>query len=239
MSELHIITPVKNSIPTTLETIRAVSEAMQDTGAHYSIYNDFSTNEATAQLQKASEIYDFELINLSDITEHPSPNYLLILQLAQQKAIQQNAHLLIIESDVEITIKTIHELISYTKSLEKPGLIAAVTVDTHGQINFPYLYAQKYKPAIHATKKRLSFCCTVLTNKLLNAYDFKDLNPEKSWYDIFISHKSVELGFSNYLLTNMPVLHKPHSSRPWKLLKYSNPIKYYFRKYFVKNNDKI
>lgn len=239
MSELHIITPVKNSIPTTLETIRTVTEAMQNTGAHYTIYNDFSTDEATAELKTASEKYGFELFNLADITNHPSPNYLLVLQLAQQKAKAQNAHLLIIESDVEVSANTVHKLIEQTKLLKKPGLIAAVTVDNQGLINFPYLYARKYKPAVHVTKKRLSFCCTVLTSDFLHAYDFTELNPEKSWYDIFISHKSVELGFSNYLLTNMPVLHKPHSSRPWKLLKYTNPLKYYFRKYFVKNNDKI
>jgi len=40
------------------------------------------------------------------------------------------------------------------------------------------------------------------------------------------------------LLTNVPVLHLPHSSRPWKMLKYTNPLKYYWKKY-TKGLDKI
>lgn len=239
MSDIHIITPVKNSISTTLETIRTITKANAGSKFNYTIYNDFSTEAATLELRNASKEFGFELVNLADVTSHPSPNYLLILQLAQQKAIADNAHLLIIESDVEVENDTISKLMKYAQILEKPGLIASVTVDVAGQINFPYLYAQKYKSDVFVTKKRLSFCCTLLTNSLLNSYNFEQLDPEKSWYDIFISHKSVELGFNNYLLTNLPVLHKPHSSRPWKLLKYTNPIKYYFRKYFVKNNDKI
>lgn len=35
-----------------------------------------------------------------------------------------------------------------------------------------------------------------------------------------------------------PVWHRPHGSRPWKQLKYSNPMKYYFFK-FWKGLDKI
>jgi hypothetical protein len=35
-----------------------------------------------------------------------------------------------------------------------------------------------------------------------------------------------------------PVIHKPHSSRPWKLLKYSNPLSYYLQK-LLKRRDKI
>ena len=57
-------------------------------------------------------------------------------------------------------------------------------------------------------------------------------------HDVFISHKSIELGFNNYLVTTLPVLHLPHSSRPWKQLKYTNPIKYYWRK-LIDKRDKI
>ena len=77
-----------------------------------------------------------------------------------------------------------------------------------------------------------------MSNDFLNAFDFKQLDATKSWYDVFISHKAVELGFNNYLLTNLPVLHMPHSSRPWKHLKYNNPLKYYWRK-LINNKDKI
>ena len=67
---------------------------------------------------------------------------------------------------------------------------------------------------------------------------FTNLDAQKTWYDIFISHKSTSMGFRNYLLTEAPVLHLPHSSRPWKKLKYTNPLKYYWQKY-TKGLDKI
>jgi hypothetical protein len=65
-----------------------------------------------------------------------------------------------------------------------------------------------------------------------------ELDHSKDWYDTFMSKKAVELGFDNYVLMPTPVLHKPHGSRPWKLLKYSNPFKYYILK-FWKGRDKI
>jgi len=238
MSELHIITPVKDSLETTLQTINSIVNSDLKMDFSFTIYNDFSTNATTEQLRSVSEKYGFTLVNLTDITSHPSPNYLLVLQIAQQKAILDGAHLLIIESDVIVEKDTIQKMFTYSKMLEKTGMIAAVTTDIHQNINFPYLYAKKYKSDILETRKRLSFCCTLLSLELLSTFNFTELNPEKSWYDVFISHKSLELGFRNYLLTHLPVLHLPHSSRPWKLLKYSNPIKYYWRK-FTRKLDKI
>ena len=88
------------------------------------------------------------------------------------------------------------------------------------------------------TKKTLSFCCTLLTNELLHAYDFEQLDPNKNWYDVFISHTSVQLGYTNILQVSNPVVHKPHSSRPWKQLKYTNPLLYYWRKLILRR-DKI
>jgi hypothetical protein len=116
--------------------------------------------------------------------------------------------------------------------------MTAVTVDESGVVNFPYLYASSYPSSIIKTRKRLSFCCSILSNSLLSAYDFKFLDPDKSWFDVFISHKSRKLGFNNYLITKLPILHRPHSSRPWKQLKYSRPWKYYFLK-ILKQRDKI
>jgi len=238
MTNLHIITPVKDSIETTLRTIDSIINSVSSVEFNYTIYNDFSSDEATKKLSIASVKYNFTLINLKELTIHPSPNYLMVLQLAQKKAIAENAHLIIIESDVIVDNDTIQKLYDFAELLDHPGVIASVTKNLNGDINFPYLYAKKFNASVIDTKKRLSFCCTLLTNKLLNAYSFDELNPEKMWFDIFISHKSVGLGFKNYLLTSLPVLHLPHSSRPWKLLKYSNPIKYYWRK-ITKGLDKI
>lgn len=238
MNNLHIITPVKDSLDTTLKTIECISIAEKSFSANYTIYNDFSSEETTERLNTSAQKFDYEIINLKDITNHPSPNYLLVLQMAQKKALSDDAHLLIIESDVLVQRDTIQKLYDYCKLLDRPGMIAAVTTDADGVVNFPYLYARNFKSKVVNTKKRLSFCCTLLTNDFLRQFDFALLNPEKSWYDVFISHKSIELGFNNYLITTLPVLHLPHSSRPWKQLKYTNPIKYYWRK-LIDKRDKI
>lgn len=238
MEKLHIITPVKDSWETTRQTVEAIahSEILMD--YVYTIYNDFSSDETTAALAEITKKHEFELINLASVTDHPSPNYLLILQMAQQRAVAENAHLLIVESDVVVEKNTIQKLMDALQNSERVGMVASVTVDKNGDVNFPYLYAQNYSLKDVETKKRLSFCCTVLSASFLKAFDFKTLNPEKSWYDVFISHQSLELGFKNCLLMTAPVLHQPHSSRPWKQLKYTHPLKYYWLKY-TKGLDKI
>ncbi len=238
INKLHIITPVKDAIDIAFQTIEAILNSEISIDYKYTVYNDFSTAENTEKLQSLSNEKGFELVNLPELTSHPSPNYLLILQLAQKKALQEKAHLIIVESDVIVEKNTIQNLFTTTTFVEKPALVAAITRNESGEINFPYLYARKYEKGIVQTKKRLSFCCTLLSHSFLSAYNFEELNPDKSWYDVFISHKAKELGFNNYLITNLPVLHLPHSSRPWKQLKYSHPLKYYWIKY-TKGKDKI
>ncbi len=228
MYEALIITPVKDSLTTTIETIQSIKNA---TGTfHYCIFNDFSTDETTAALKSLSVEYDFELINLAEITDTPSPNYRLVLQMAQQKALDLGLPLIIIESDVEVNSDTLTELINHSKSLPKSGMVAAVTRDINGKVNFPYLGFKSETKQIVKNKHSLSFCCTLLTTDLLTQYDFKTLSAEKHWYDVSISRKSIQLGLNNYVLMTHSALHKPHSSRPWKQLKYDNPIKYYFQK---------
>jgi len=238
MNKLHIITPVKDSLETTLLTIHSVMESDIEVEFSYTVYNDFSSDATTDILEKESVKSGFTLLNLKSITMHPSPNYLLILQMAQQRANFENAHLVIVESDVIVEKNTIQQLYNQVSTLDKPGMIAAVTTDINGKINFPFLFAKKFSQGILNTHKRLGFCCTLLTQSFLNTFNFDTLNPEKNWFDVFISHKSLELGFKNYLLTSLRVLHLPHSSRPWKHLKYSDPIRYYFNK-IVDRRDKI
>jgi hypothetical protein len=123
------------------------------------------------------------------------------------------------------------------------GMVAAVTVDENGTYNFPYHYVRRLRYKIHGrktieTRKRFSFCCTLLSNELLQKADFNQLDPSKNWYDVTISHWSLALGFKNLLMLGNTVLHLPHSSRPWKRLKYTNPLLYYWRK-ITRNLDKI
>jgi hypothetical protein len=236
MNKLLVITPVKNSIDLTEKTIRAVMNSVDRRQMKYVVYDDFSDVETAQRLDALVCELGFEVVHLSDVIDSPSPNYRYILQKAQERAIGNDEHLVIVESDVVVNQNTFISLVNHVSS--KVGMVASVTKDLNGEINFPYLFARKWKDEDKSTKKRISFCCTLLSNEFLKSYDFNNLNPEKNWYDVFISHKSIELGFQNILLMTDKVLHRPHSSRPWKLLKYTNPLKYYWIKY-TKGFDKI
>lgn len=238
MKQLHIITPVKDSIELTIQTIEAILTSDITVPYTYFVYNDFSSEENTARLKEASQKMGFELVNLSDLTDHPSPNYLLILQRAQQKAIEAEAGLLIVESDVVVKKDTLQSLFDGALERTDCGIAASVTVDEKGEINYPYLFAKGNENRIYPEKKHLSFCCSLLSLRFLKAFDFHQLDPKKNWHDVTISHRSLKEGFTNYLFTSLPVWHRPHSSRPWKQLKYTNPLKYYWLK-FTKGLDKI
>lgn len=235
---LHIITPVKDSIDLTLETVKSVLESDMTVPYTYTVYNDFSTPENTRILEKASEDMGFTLVNLSDITSHPSPNYLLVLQKARREAIADNAGLLIVESDVLVRSHTIQALYDGAQERKDCGIAAAITVDEDGVVNYPYLYAKAHYGEVYATKKHCSFCCSLLKPQFLMSFDFDTLDATKNWFDVTISHESIRAGFCNYLFATLPVLHRPHSSRPWKQLKYKNPLKYYWLK-FTRGLDKI
>lgn len=139
MKCIHIITPVKDSIELTLQTVEAIVASDFQTPFTYTVYNDFSTEENTAKLQDASEKLGFELVNLAEITDHPSPNYLLVLQMAQQRAIEAEAGLVIVESDVVVKKNTLQALFNGAAERADCGIAAAVTVDEKGEINYPYL----------------------------------------------------------------------------------------------------
>ena len=238
MKELHIITPVKDSIESTLETIRAVEASVLNVPHTYTIYNDFSTPENTARLEKEAKKGGFRLVNLSDLTDHPSPNYLLVLQKTRREALEADAGLLIVESDVIVAPDTFQRLFDEAQARPDCGIAASVTVNDEGEINYPYEYAKGQENQVIDNKKHCSFCCSLLTPELFRRFDFGELNPEKNWFDVTISHESLANGLHNYLFTNLPVIHRPHQSRPWKQLKYKNPLKYYWIKW-TKGFDKI
>ena len=117
-------------------------------------------------------------------------------------------------------------------------MVGAITVDESGNYNFPYLFEKTKSNKTIITSHSLSFCCTLITTDFLEKFDFTTLSPSKDWFDVFISRQSRKMGFNNYLAKGTEVLHLPHSSRPWKNLKYTNPLKYYWRK-VTKGLDKI
>jgi hypothetical protein len=232
MVEPLIIMPVKDSLLTAEQAIRAIVAS----GHTLTVYDDYSTLENAARLDTLRDELGFQVLHICEQIDHPSPNYRWVLNEVQREALKKGQDLIIVESDVIVRPDTINKLIVESQK-PKVGMVAAVTVNEEGKINFPYEYAQKIKTD-GACKKRFSFCCTLLTKAFLAAYDFAQLDPEKNWYDVHISHMSVKLGFENILQISNPVLHKPHSSRPWKQLKYTNPLLYYWRK-LTQRRDKI
>ena len=159
MKQIHIITPVKDSIELTLQTIESVLASTVQVPIRYTIYNDFSTPENSTRLAEAASRMGFELVNLSELTDHPSPNYLLVLQMAQQRAIEAEAGLVIVESDVVVKPHTLQALFEGAQQQPNCGIAAAVTVDEQERINYPYLYAKGKENRVFAEKKHLSFCC--------------------------------------------------------------------------------
>ena len=238
MEKLHIITPVKDSIDSTLQTVKAVLDSNLSVPYTYTIYNDFSTPENTARLEQASKEMGFILVNLSDLTDHPSPNYLLVLQRERRLCLEQDAALLIVESDVTVQPNTLQGLWDGARLRPDTGVAAAATVDENGEMNYPYLFMKGQEGRVVDSRKHCSFCCSLLTPELFRRVDFDLLDAQKNWFDVTISHRSLEEGLHNYIYTMLPVLHRPHGSRPWKQLKYKNPLKYYWIK-FTKGFDKI
>ena len=228
---VHIIMPVKDSLETAEQAIRAIVTS----GYTLTVFDDYSTAENAARLEALRDELGIAVVHISEHVNHPSPNYRWVLQEAQRKAIETNKNLVIIESDVIVKEDTIQRMEAAVRA--GVGMVAAVTTDEAGEVNFPYEYARKIKTDGRC-EKRFSFCCTLLTNAFLKAYDFEQLDPSKSWYDVTISHMSVKMGFENILQITNPVLHKPHSSRPWKQLKYTHPLRYYWRK-LIYGRDKI
>ena len=226
-----VIMPVKDSLRTTEESIRAILAS----GYSLRVYDDYSRPENATRLDQLSTELGIKVIHLSEHICHPSPNYRWILIEAQREAIQNNQPLVIVESDVIVRPNTIKRMMDAVTP--RTGLVAAITMDEQGKINFPYEYAQQIKED-GLCRKRLSFCCTLLSTAFLRTYDFVQLNPAKNWYDVHISHVALQMGFENILQISNPVLHKPHSSRPWKRLKYTNPILYYWCK-LIQHRDRI
>ena len=236
-NHLHIIMPVKDSLEMTERAIRTIVQS----GHTPCIYDDNSLPENAKRLDAIAEELHIQVIHIADLTDHPSPNYRLVLQHSQERALADNKHLVIVESDVIVQDDTLNRLLEEVK--QSVGMVAAVTVDEDGIYNFPYHYLRNLRYRFMAkktvaTKKRFSFCCTLLTNELLQKADFQLLDPTKNWYDVTISHWSVRLGLHNLLMLDNSVLHFPHASRPWKRLKYTHPLRYYWRK-FTQKLDKI
>ena len=110
MNKLLVITPVKNSIDLTEKTIRAVMDSMDKQQMKYVVYDDFSDSETAQRLDVLACELCFEVVHLSDVIDSPSPNYRYILQKAQESAIENDEHLVVVESDVVVNQTTFVKL---------------------------------------------------------------------------------------------------------------------------------
>ncbi|MDD2474753.1 MAG: glycosyltransferase [Dysgonamonadaceae bacterium] len=235
MLEAIIITPVKDSLQTVRLTVKALAETKAN--IQYYVFNDFSQPATKIFLESKKDTFGFNLIHLEDITSNPSPNYKLVLEIAQKKALEKECPLIIVESDVIVKPDTIPTLLKIAHERKDAGLVGAITVDKLGHYNFPYAYEKEKNDDTIITSHSLSFCCTLITHDFLSKYNFKSLSNSKDWFDVHISKTSRSLGFKNYLVKGAEVLHTPHSSRPWKNLKYKNPVLYYIKKMFSKRDE--
>lgn len=236
MPEAIIIIPVKDSLNTTKLTLQALAKT--EANVEIYVFNDFSQPETKNYLDAAKDELGFEVIHIEDITSNPSPNYKLVLETAQKMALKKSCPLIIVESDVIVKPDTISSLLEITKNHHNPGMVGAITVNESGKYNFPYTFEKTKSSETINTSHSLSFCCTLITTDFLKKFDFTTLSSSKDWFDVFISRQSRKIGFNNYLAKGTEVLHLPHSSRPWKNLKYTNPILYYLKKFFLRR-DKI
>ncbi len=203
----------------------------------YFIFDDYSSKDTRRWLEEHEIQYGYKVVGLEKHTNKLSPNYRTTLILAQKIALENSSNLIIVESDVFARYETVLELNKLANELTDAGLVGSVTVDENGAVNFPYTYATAIgKPDVFASARSLSFCCTVLSLRMLEKFDFNQLPGSLDWFDVFLSRKSRQLGFSNYVVKNLPVVHIPHSSRPWKQLKYKNPVLYYLRKIFIRRD---
>lgn len=238
IGRLQIITPVKDAIEATLETVRAVLASDLRVDHTYTVFNDNSTPENTRRLEAAARELGFTLVNVADLTDHPSPNYLFVLRRVRREALEAGDAVCIVESDVTVRPDTLQRLYDGAAARPDCGIAAAVTVDEEGQINYPYEYARGMEGQTAPTRRHCSFCCSLLTPELMRRVDFDRLDESKHWFDVTISHEALAAGLTNYLFAGLPVVHRPHQSRPWKQLKHKNPLKYYWLKY-TRGLDKI
>ncbi len=234
--EAIVVTPVKDSLETTRRTLEAV--AKESGNFRYVVFDDFSEAPTRNYLEENQEALHFTLIHLDEYTANPSPNYKLVLEMGQAMALEAEVPLIIVESDVIIRENSLSRLAAIAATLPDPGLAGLITVNENGDYNFPYAAEKRDGSPWVETQRSLSFCCTLISPELLRQYNFRNLSPKKDWYDIHISRQSRKLGFRNYLIKEAEVIHLPHSSRPWKQLKYTHPFRYYFYK-LTRHRDRI
>lgn len=221
MKCLHIITPVKDSIDSTLETVKAIMES--------DIWFLSLTLSITISARKKIPIgWKRPPVNgifvWSTYQTWPTTPLPTIYWCYKQHKRSHRSRCRIADCGIgcycqKNTLQSLYNGALQQNNAELQQLWQPMK--RHNQLPLPT--RQGTRESSIPGKKHCSFCCSLLTPGLLKAFDFQTLDPSKNWYDVTISHESLKRGFQNYLFTTLPVWHRPHSSRPWKQLKYKNP----------------
>ena len=103
---LHIIMPVKDSIEIAERAIRAIVNS----GHTLCVFDDNSLPKNAQRLDEIAAETSIQVVHISDLTDHPSPNYRLVLQRSQQEALATMRHLVIVESDVIVKNETLNKM---------------------------------------------------------------------------------------------------------------------------------
>ena len=97
---VHIIMPVKDSLLTAEQAIRAIVAS----GYTLAVYDDNSTSDNATRLDALRSELGIQVVHIGEHTDHPSPNYRWVLIDAQRQCLANGQHMIIIESDS----RTIH-----------------------------------------------------------------------------------------------------------------------------------
>lgn len=234
-NQIIVMTPVKNAIDHAKNCILSVLEFLPN--STYFVIDDFSNDAEVKKLGEFVLNKPIQFIDLKKITQNPSPNYDLALGIVLKNAYENKKSVLVVESDVVLNGKAINSILQNGMLPKRPGLVGAITQNEKGEINYPYQFLNRWrwKKKIKNEMikvKAVSFCCTLIGCEFISDIMFENWADKKGWYDLKLSRWARKLGYENFLCTT-PVLHYPHSSRPWKNEKYENFIKYYFKKWII------
>lgn len=225
-----VLIPFRDSLTTLQKTIIALRESTPD--IPLLLCDDASSASCLKDLNTWLEAQNWvgvELLSLPKAGD--APQYGLALREGLTRAHSELRQLLVVESDVEVLPGVAEGLQRVLERNPCAVMAGAVTIDSEGVWNFPYagtFRADKLRSSPLIRRRSLSFCCTLLDHVFVENLLHTPF-PDTGWMDLKISAIARKFG-TLWLALDLQVIHNPHSSRPWKLLKYKSPLLYYFYK---------
>jgi len=225
-----VLIPFRDSLTTLQRTILALKKPAPE--IPLLLCDDASSAQCLKELNTWLETQNWSKVDVLSLpVGEDAPQYGLALRAGLQRAHNEMRQLLVVESDVEVLPGVVLGLQRVLQRKPDAVMAGAVTIDPEGVWNFPYagtFRAAKLRSSPLIRRRSLSFCCTLLDHGFVDHLLHTPF-PDTGWMDLKISAMARKLG-TLWLALDLQVVHHPHSSRPWKLLKYKNPLLYYFYK---------